>query len=654
MDKTGGSGHTGRRLTREVMVGDVGIGGTNPVRVQSMTSMPTSDNNATVEQIIRLAGAGAEIARMTVQSIREARNLENIRSELINRKCIIPLVADVHFNPSIAEIAATLVDKVRINPGNYGISPGSRSAGISDKAYMEELHRAKTAFSRLLNICRQNGTALRIGVNHGSLSPRIINRYGNTPAGMVNSAMEFLQFCREENFHNVVVSLKSSNTKVMVGANRLMVLLMEKEGMEYPLHLGVTEAGEGEDGRIRSVTGIGTLLGEGIGDTIRVSLTEDPEREIPVARNLIMHIERQLAGIAEIAQDIGKYVADNGSFGPSGEKSTLSAPVLKIGGGQVPVVICSENGTSKFLTDQRGHAGKEAAASNNDDAVSETTDNTVPGTSDDEVSETNDNEASAAGDKSIFTTVQPDFVFDPKTLTAGGFPVIDPGEYLERPHIESLVLFLQATIKELSGEVMKKAAEDRRVVFVARSQSACPPAEMKKFIDRLRRCGCSNPVVFRKHYKMADLGDFQIAAAADFSPLFIDGIGDGLWLEYMPADIAVSTSFSILQSTRVRTTKTEFISCPSCGRTMFNIQKATAAVKLRTSHLRGLKIAVMGCIVNGPGEMADADYGYVGSGKGRVTLYKKQTVVRRNIPEEKAIEELIDLIRENGDWRDED
>lgn len=614
MDKTGGSGHTGRRLTREVMVGNVGIGGTNPVRVQSMTSTPTSDINATVEQIIRLAGAGAEIARMTVQSIREARDLEKIRSELYIRKCIIPLVADVHFNPSIAEIAATLVDKVRINPGNYGISPGS--AGLSDKAYTEELHRAKTAFSRLLDICRQNGTALRIGVNHGSLSPRIINRYGNTHEGMVNSAMEFLQFCREENFHNVVVSLKSSNTKVMVGANRLMVRAMEIEGMDYPLHLGVTEAGEGEDGRIRSVAGIGTLLGEGIGDTIRVSLTEDPEREIPVARQLIMHIENQLAGIAEDAKGVAEGRSDKGSYDLSAKKLPLSTPVLKIGGDQVPVVI--------------GLKSAGAFLQNSDD------------------------QAPASTGESKRTTVQPDFVFDPKTLTAGGFPVIDPGEYLVRPHTESPLLFLQVAIEDMDGELLKKASEDRRVVFVVQSQSTCHPVEMKAFIDRLRRYGCNNPVVFRKNYNMADPNDFQIAAAADFSPLFIDGMGDGLWLEYMQPDIAVSTSFSILQSTRVRTTKTEFISCPSCGRTMFNIQKATAAVKSRTSHLRGLKIAVMGCIVNGPGEMFDADYGYVGSGRGRVTLYKKQAVVRRNIPEEKAVEELIDLIRENGDWREED
>lgn len=614
MDKKGESGHTERRLTREVLVGDVGIGGTNPVRVQSMTNTPTSDINATVEQIISLAGAGAEIARMTVQSIREARDLEKIRSELFIRNCTIPLVADVHFNPTIAEIAATLVDKVRINPGNYGISPSS--AGLSEKAYTEELNRAKTAFSRLLDICRQNGTALRIGVNHGSLSPRIINRYGNTSEGMVNSAMEFLQFCREENFHNVVVSLKSSNTKVMVGANRLMVRVMEKEGMDYPLHLGVTEAGEGEDGRIRSVAGIGTLLGEGIGDTIRVSLTEDPEREIPVACKLIRHIESQLAGIAEDAQGIGEGRLNNDSFNPSVNKSPLSTPVLRIGGDHVPVVVGSKSADS-FL-------------------------------------QKSDGQASASTGESIRTNVQPDFVFDPKTLTAGGFPVIDPGEYLGRPHTESPLLFLQVVIEDLHGELLKRAAEDRRVVFVAQSQSACPPAELKAFIDRLRRYGCNNPVVFRKDYSMANPNDFQIAAAADFSPLFICGTGDGLWLEYMQPDIAVSTSFSILQSTRVRTTKTEFISCPSCGRTMFNIQKATEAVKSRTSHLRGLKIAVMGCIVNGPGEMVDADYGYVGSGKGKVTLYKKQSVVRRNIPEEKAVEELIDLIRENGDWREED
>ncbi|MFO7923715.1 MAG: (E)-4-hydroxy-3-methylbut-2-enyl-diphosphate synthase [Bacteroidales bacterium] len=614
-----------RRPTSEVMVGNTGIGGKNPVRVQSMTSTPTSDTENTVDQIMRIASAGAEIVRMTVRNMREAENLANIKSGLQKMDCFIPLVADVHFNPPIAEAAAKIVEKVRINPGNYGISPKKVYSELSDKDYNKELLRAKTAFSRLIKICREHKTALRIGVNHGSLSPRIIYRYGNTPEGMARSAMEFLRFCEEEDFHNVVVSLKSSNTLVMVQANLMMVEQMDRQGMDYPLHLGVTEAGEGEDGRIRSVTGIGTLLTEGIGDTIRVSLTEDPEKEVPVARKLLEHIERQRAG-----STAGDIAADNGISGQPRLMTRKSRPVLNIGGDNMPVVISSSE---------------------------------VPG---------------------------PDYLFSAETSRLGGYPLVTGSNYLQGSFEETGLIFLEASLAGLSGELLEKASSDKKVVFVAHSMTDCPPLEMRQYILTLTKYGCSNPVIFKKGYNFSSSEDFQIAAAADFAPLFIERAGDGLWLEYLPrgvfhanagssapdtlygpdasgtvdpgpdvtgkslspelSQIAGSTAFSILQSCRVRTTKTEFISCPSCGRTMFNIQKATAEVKKRLSHLRGLKIAVMGCIVNGPGEMADADYGYVGSGRGRVSLYKKQVPVKRNVPEEDAVDELIGLIKEEGDW----
>ncbi len=603
------------------------------MRVQSMTSTPTSDTGATVDQIVRIASAGAEIVRMTVQNIREAENLTNIKSALNKAGCFIPLVADVHFNPLIAETAASIVEKVRINPGNYGISPRRSPADLPDEVYGQELTKAKTAFSRLLAICREHGTALRIGVNHGSLSPRIINRYGNTPEGMVNSALEFLRFCIEEDFHNVVVSLKSSNILIMVEANRMMADHMYNEAMEYPIHLGVTEAGEGEDGRIRSAAGIGTLLFEGIGETIRVSLTEDPEKEIPVAKKLLDHVEelKKENTITSIGEDVDKTALqdhqDNteagkepawvaGDFYKEPFSRRISIKTGNIGGEQSPVVL-------ETLTDGQG--------------------------------------VSPAGGGVPVA----DYVFDGgrlvMNLPAGenqsdpdSYPLLSVREYLAGSATGQSLVFLRASLSDLSGKLIEKAASDKRLVFVAVSQTSCPPREMKSFVAMLDKKKCTSPVIFKKEYDKKDIEDYQISAAADFAPLFIDKIGDGLWITSKAEKterISVSTAFSILQSSRIRTTKTEFISCPSCGRTMFNIQEATAAVKRETSHLRGLKIAVMGCIVNGPGEMADADYGYVGSGKGKVSLYKKQTLVKRNVPEEDAVNELIGLIKEGGDWR---
>lgn len=669
MDKAKGSDIKGykRRFTREVMAGKLGIGGHNPVRVQSMTSTPTLDTQATVNQILRLCAAGAELVRMTVQNVREAENLANIKTGLLNQKCVIPLVADVHFNPAIAEVAASVVEKVRINPGNYGASPRKAPVDLSDEAYYQELAKAKTSFARLISICRTHGTALRIGVNHGSLSPRIINRFGNTPEGMALSAMEFLRFCRDEDFHNVVVSLKSSNTLVMVMANRLMVKYMENEDMTYPLHLGVTEAGEGEDGRIRSIAGIGTLLWEGTGDTVRVSLTEDPEREVPVARKMLACIKKCQAGTelnepADLNMLTGS-LAGNQPGDASGGR--ISFPAGNIGGDRVPVVIADITGDSPAGSFSEG------------DLSGSKTDR----------SEKNFHHVT----KLISGDSPADYYFEEGSglyasdkTGPGPFPIVSAAKYLQDPYSESPLLFLQVSFGELTDKLLAKAGGDKNLVFIALSQSVCPVPEMKLFIKKLDEKGCNNPVIFKKEYFINDRDDFQIEAATDFAPLFLDRLGDGLWivnrgpgvgvshenagshqdnesLESIAPDtialtdsyrIPVSTAFSILQSARVRTTKTEFISCPSCGRTRFNIQKATAAVKQRTSHLKGLKIAVMGCIVNGPGEMADADYGYVGSGKGRVSLYKKQSVVKRNLPEENAIEELIGLIKDNGDWQE--
>ncbi len=655
----------GRRATREVRVGEARIGGDNPVSVQSMTNTATADTEATVGQILCIAGAGAGIVRLTVRSIKEAENLSVIKSELRNRGCYIPLVADVHFNPAIAEVAAAIVEKVRINPGNYGIASARATGNLSDKGSGIELEKARSAFSRLVDICRTHNTALRIGVNHGSLSPRIISRYGNTPEGMARSAMEFLEFCREENFHEVVVSLKSSNTLIMVAANRLIVDYMESEGMDYPLHLGVTEAGEGEDGRIRSVAGIGTLLGSGIGDTIRVSLTEDPEKEIPVARKLIEHIGKQ-QGIVHQMEDLPSRgeegpagpatpaglsnntgTRDTGSSGPpSLLRRRASRPVYNIGGENIPVVLSS---CERPEADYRFH-GPAAPVS---------------------------------------ASITPPSRLTLPVSVPGGYPLAGADDFLAGDFNTGDIVFLEAPVSRLAGRLLDKAAANNRTVIVAVSETANPVEETIRFAERLEMAKALNPVILKKKYASVTSGDFRIMAAADFSPLFIDRMIDGLWLECSAPNIcredvlggneagsavsgtgsegnltaeisaaelsgfAVSTAFSILQSTRARITKTEFISCPSCGRTMFNIQKTLAEVKSRTSHLKGLKIAVMGCIVNGPGEMADADYGIVGSGRAKVTLYRKQSPLLRNVPEERAVDELISLVRQSGDWQEE-
>ncbi len=638
--------------SREVKVGDILIGGNNPVRIQTMTNTPTLDTAATVKQILKVSAAGAELVRMTVRSTREAENLAVIKKDLHVAGCFIPLVADVHFNPIIAETAAAIVDKVRINPGNYGIPAGKGSPALTSEEYRQELDAAKTAFSRLLKICRIHETALRIGVNHGSLSPRIINRYGNTPAGMVHSAMEFLQFCAEEEFHNVIVSLKSSNTRIMVQANRMMAAYMRKAGLAYPLHLGVTEAGEGEDGRIRSVAGIGTLLWEGIGDTIRISLTEDPEHEIPVARKLVEYIGSCLAGRSSNKENGAGYSGfiqsdlANRDFSTAAGFRRKTDQVANIGGEQVPVVVA---GVTQSRDEPAGAPGDPSADFRFEPS-------SRPGYSGVLVPSVAYNPENPPGAEDQHRHHDPgkDIVLQATASgEAGRFPLITTSRYLQGNFPDKGILFLQVATAELSADVLQKASTCKQLVFVALSQSGCTPLEMRSFLQKLEENDCSNPVIFKKEYDIEDNEYFQIAAAADFAPLFIDGLGDGIWLVNRPAvkdHLSESTAFSILQSSRVRTSKTEFISCPSCGRTMFNIQKATTAVKRRTSHLKGLTIAVMGCIVNGPGEMADADYGYVGSGRGKVTLYRKHQVVKKNIPEENAVDELISLIRDSGDW----
>ena len=535
-----------RRESSEACAGGVRIGGCNPVRLQSMTNTSTLDTEGSVEQAIRIAEAGGEIVRLTTQGSREAANMADIKKSLIERGCDVPIVADVHFNPNAAFTAAATCDKVRINPGNFVDAARTfRKLEFTDEEYAAEIDKIRKTLVPFLDICKEHSTCVRLGVNHGSLSDRIMSRYGDTPAGMVESVMEFLRICREENFDNIVISIKASNPTVMVATVRLLCEAMEREGMRFPLHLGVTEAGDGEDGRIKSAVGIGTLMSEGIGDTIRVSLSEPPEDEIPVARKLRDYIVAReghphIVEPAAVAEGNARDYADI----PSGWK--VKYPVVGLDIKEIP-----------------------------------------------------------AGWHVVDASDEPE-------VFADGEPVV-----ISSSHINA-------------------------------------PGEIASYIDRHVAAGGRNPFIIHMAYDVKDAEDLQVRAGADLGSLLLNGYGNGLWLEAPALDSKTveATALGILQAARLRMSKTEFISCPSCGRTLFDLQETLREVKAATSHLKGLKIGVMGCIVNGPGEMADADYGYVGAGPGRISLYKNKELVKKNLPRENAVEELIALIRENGDWRD--
>ncbi|MDE5714215.1 MAG: (E)-4-hydroxy-3-methylbut-2-enyl-diphosphate synthase [Muribaculaceae bacterium] len=532
-----------RRESSEAHAGKVGIGGSNPIRIQSMNNTSTLDTEGSVAQALRIAAAGGEIIRLTTQGVREAENMSAIRKGLDAAGCDVPLVADVHFNPNAAFKAATTCEKVRINPGNFVDAARTfKKLEFSDEEYAAEIGKIRETLVPFLNICKTHGTAVRLGVNHGSLSDRIMSRYGDTPAGMVESVLEFLRICREEDFDNIVISIKASNVVVMVETVRLLDRKMKEEGMSFPLHLGVTEAGDGEDGRVKSSVGIGTLLGEGIGDTIRVSLTEDPENEIPVACKLRDYIcGRQ--GHAPVAEP---------SFVREGASRDYAVDVIGFEGVDYPLV-----------------AGIDFQ--------------TIPG-----------------GWHDADASVEP-ALFDDNA------PVVVHSENLNRP------------------------------------------GEVASWIDRFVAMGGNNPVFIRMSYTDTDLEDLQIKAGADFGPLLLGGYGAGISID-APAfsqEEINSLALGLLQAARLRISKTEYIACPGCGRTLFDLQKTLARVKAATEGFKGLKIGVMGCIVNGPGEMADADYGYVGAGPGKVSLYKGKTLVKKNIPSEEAIRELLALI--NGD-----
>lgn len=605
-----------RRKSSVAHIGTTPLGRDNPIRIQSMANVSTMDTKAAVLQAVRMIEAGAEYVRFTAQGEREAQNLGVIRQELSQKQYITPLVADIHFNPKVAEVAATVVEKVRINPGNYVDKVKTFDyLEYTEEEYAAELQKIRDRFVPFLNICKKYGTAIRIGVNHGSLSDRIMSRYGDTPEGMVASCMEFLHICREEDFQDVVLSIKASNTVVMVRTVRLLVKTMEDENMFYPLHLGVTEAGDGDDGRIKSAVGIGALLSDGIGDTIRVSLSEEPEAEMPVAHKLVDYInERENHPLI----DADLYPGYDLIFSERRETTA----VKNIGGNQLPVVV-SDRSNGDFEFEHAAYPdyiyiGKEDSDNYPDHLL----------------------------------LLVDAFFWKGRTNT---FPCFIASEAGELQNYNSLMKFIRLTQTDLTDELMTLIKQDKSVVIILSTNHQNGVGAQRAAIHRLLINECRTPVILHREYREKDEESLQINAGTDYGTLLLDGFGDGVMLSNnkTQALVADKCMFGILQATRLRISKTEYISCPGCGRTLFNLQSTIAKVKAATSHLKGLKIGIMGCIVNGPGEMADADYGYVGAGRRQISLYKGKKCVLKNIPEEEAVERLVQLIKENGDWHNE-
>lgn len=602
-----------RRKTSEVHIGNTAMGEVNPIRIQSMANVSTMDTEACVEQAVRMIDAGAEYVRFTAQGVREAENLANIRSGLRERGYEVPLVADIHFNPKAADAAATVVEKVRINPGNYVDSIKTfRLLDYTDEEYARELVKIRERFIPFLHICKEHATAVRIGVNHGSLSDRIMSRYGDTPEGMVASCMEFLRIARDESFSNVVISIKASNTVIMVRTVRLLVEAMNREGMAYPLHLGVTEAGEGEDGRIKSAVGIGALLSDGIGDTIRVSLSEDPEAEIPVANKLVDYVLSR----AEHIPIEGKL---SSPYEPVTAYQRTNRIVGNIGGNLVPIVI-SDRSSGNFGFDYDFLPDYIYIGNEDPDNLPDS-----------------------------FHVIVDAHFWKPRI---NAFPLFLASEADEMKEYDVPLKFLRVSYPNLTDELIQILKEDRTTVLLLSTHHRNGVGEQRACIHKLIAAGCGSPVILLRDYQEQEAESLQLKAGVDFGTVLLDGLGDGLMLcnDGLAPEVGDKCMFGILQATRMRMSKTEYISCPGCGRTLFNLQTTIARVKEATSHLKGLKIGIMGCIVNGPGEMADADYGYVGAGRNQISLYKGKECVRKNIPEEEAVERLVQLIKENGDW----
>jgi (E)-4-hydroxy-3-methylbut-2-enyl-diphosphate synthase len=621
-----------RFITKEVHIGSLVLGGENPIRLQSMTTTDTMKTEATIAQSVRMIEAGCELVRITAPSKKEAENLKFIKEGLVALGYDTPIVADIHFTPNAAEVAADYIEKIRVNPGNYADKKRFEEIEYTDASYQEEVDRIRERFTPLVLKCKALNRAMRIGTNHGSLSDRIMSRYGDTPKGMVESAMEFIRICRDNDYHDLVISMKASNPQVMVQAYRLLVHEMMAEGMSYPLHLGVTEAGDGEDGRIKSAIGIGLLLEDGLGDTVRVSLTEEPEAEIPVAAMLVERYANrtQHTPIAEepVMIDPFSYHRRN------------TAEVLNIGKPHVPCVVIDFSSRGELKPSTFFAVGYNYSIPLDKWNLTDMACDYV-----------------YVGNKSIEFEI-------PGTLGAimngaawansdkkeRHYPIWVISDAGETVHNE--LNFYRAHIHQLTDESIAKLKSDKTAVLVLETTNAHGMAEQRAAFFRLMHAECEAPVIIRRGYGDLNTDAFLLHAATDTGGLFIDGLGDGVWIESETASPQMlnQTSFGILQATRTRISKTEYISCPSCGRTLFDLQETTAKIRSATSHLKGIKIGLMGCIVNGPGEMADADYGYVGTGPGKISLYKEKEVVQKNVPEAEAVDALVELIRSHGDW----
>ena len=624
-----------RRTSIPVKIGNIEMGGNNPIRIQSMTTTDTMDTNATVNQSIRMINAGCELVRVTAPSIKDAKNLRNIKDELNKKGYNVPLVADIHFTPNAAEIAAEIVEKVRINPGNYADKKKFQQIEYDDKSYNDEIERIYERVSPLIKICKTNGTAMRIGTNHGSLSDRIMSRFGDTPLGMVESALEYLRICEDHNYHNIVLSMKASNPLVMVHAYRLLVDKLNNSNLkDYPLHLGVTEAGEGEDGRIKSAIGIGTLLDDGIGDTIRVSLTEEPEFESPVAKLLVNRYNNR-ANHTLIKQP------KNINFSPFKYEKRESNELFDIGGDNFPIVISSFSNLEKLDKNKFENLG---ITYNTKSKIWEKSD-----TSPDYI---------YIGDSLNTEGINYQFIVDYSSWLKDRnkknyYPLLTFNEFIDLDEnlFSESINFLMIQTTDL--EKFKNIRIPENFVLILNSNNEHFMPDMRSFF--LKNFDIKNPVILSKDYDLSYSDDLIIHSSTDIGGLFIQGYGDGIFISNHSSEIKEikkinNLSFKILQAARVRVTSTDFISCPSCGRTLFDLQETTAMIRERTDHLKGLKIGIMGCIVNGPGEMADADYGYVGSGVDKITLYRGQEVVKRGINFKYGVDELVNLIKEDGNW----
>lgn len=638
-----------RRKSIVVHIGDLPMGGDYPIRVQSMTTVDTMDTQGSVEQCIRMIEAGCEYIRITAPSMKEAENLRHIREELHRRGYRTPLIADIHFTPNAAEVAARIVEKVRVNPGNYADKKKFEVLTYNDITYQAELDRIRERFVPLVRICKEHGTAMRIGTNHGSLSDRILSRYGDTPLGMVESALEFLRICEDEQYYNIVISMKASNTQVMVQAYRLLVQKLDEEGLKpYPLHLGVTEAGEAEDGRIKSAVGIGTLLEDGLGDTVRVSLTEAPEAEAPVAKALIDRYTHRAAKAAPM-KPVCQVPID-----PFQYHRRETREVHNLGAGNVPRVIADLSRLENLsYADLKcvGHLYSMLLDKFNMNDL---------------------------GADYIYTGDLPVAFMLPnglreivnyvpwqlKEVQENSHPLLTAKQYLEASQRHPLLNFVELTLSDLQPQMLDRLKQDPTAVLLLQTPNEHAMAELRKCFFRLMNNGVTNPCIIKRAYGDLTPDEVQLYAATDVGGLLIDGLGDGVMLgtDFLAAqeksqllqtvEQLNNLSFGILQAARTRMSKTEYISCPSCGRTLFDLQETTAKIRKRTDHLKGVKIGIMGCIVNGPGEMADADYGYVGVGKDKIALYRGQTVVKKSVPADRAVDELIELIREDEKWLD--